>query len=180
MILYPLYYGYTGSDGLVSILRFTTVLVGIPIAAIAANLSSKLEIKWFPWIVLASNILFYGGFMLLTVWIPIDKNTFNLVVFTLTVAVYVFSLIFILLGEILQQRIFLDIIPDQNRNSVYSLIPTPILLASAPSVVLGGILLAEVGVPVTLLFLNLLGILGPIFFWIALYFLPKGALDSKK
>lgn len=118
--------------------------------------------------------------MLLTVWISIDKNAFNLVAITLTIAIYVFSLIFILLVDIIQQRIFLDIIPDQNRNSVYSLIPTLVLLVSTPSVVLAGILLAEVGVPVTLFFLNLLGIFGPICFWISLHFLPKGALDSKK
>jgi hypothetical protein len=179
MILYPLYYGYTGSDGLVSILRVSTIIVGIPTAVIAANVSSKARIKWLPFVVLVSNIFFYGGFMLLTMEIPIDQNLFNLTAILLTIIIYSFSFFFIQIGEIFEQRIFLDIIPDQNRNSIYSLIPTLVLLINIPSVGFGGALIDEFGVSNTLLLLIFIGILSPVFYWLSVHFIGVDSLDHK-
>ena len=179
MILYPLYYGYTGSDGWVSVLRVATIVVGIPTAVFAANISSKASIKWLPWFVLVNNILFYGGFFLLTMGISIDQNLFNLTAILLIIIIYTFSLFFIQIGEIFTQRIFLDIIPDQNRNSIYSLIPTIIFLINIPSVGFGGAIIDEFGVSNTLLFLILIGILAPSFYWISVRFLGVDSLDHK-
>ncbi|UCE13685.1 MAG: hypothetical protein JSV04_00585 [Candidatus Heimdallarchaeota archaeon] len=55
-------------------------------------------------------------------------------------------------------------IPDQNRNSIYSLIPTLILLINIPYVGVGGLLLDHFGLPLTFMLLNFIGILAPLFY----------------
>jgi hypothetical protein len=53
-------------------------------------------------------------------------------------------------AEILTQRVLLDAIPNRNRNSIYSLQPTILLLLSIPQIVFFGWFIPTFGFPLTL------------------------------
>ncbi len=176
MILFPLYFGYTGTDAGASILRFTIWIMTIPIVFIAAKLAAQLGIKWYPRINLIFSILFFGSIMLLTAWIP-PEDTFEPIGFILT-AIFIGSImLFFYMAELLDRRIFLDLIPDRNRSSVYSLRPTLVLLARVPGVIIGGLFLTNLGLPITIGILGTLGIIATMFFYIAIRSLPTDTIE---
>ncbi|MFX0113828.1 MAG: MFS transporter [Candidatus Hodarchaeota archaeon] len=178
MILFPMYYGYTGDDAGASALRFVAWVITIPTLYFAANLGARLSIKWYPRIYLLFSILFFGSFMLLTAWIP-PEDRFNPVAFVFIIIILGSILLLFYIGEILDRRIFLDLIPDRNRSSIYSLRPTLVLISRAPGVIIGGLFLKELGMPLTIGILGLLGIVGTAFFYIAMQFLAVDQLEDK-
>ncbi len=64
------------------------------------------------------------------------------------------------LADVLKPRFYLDVIPDENRNAVYSLIPTLIMIVSIFAVPLGGVLIETLGQRTTLLILAVNGLFG--------------------
>ncbi|MGY5853582.1 MAG: MFS transporter [Candidatus Thorarchaeota archaeon] len=63
---------------------------------------------------------------------------------------------------ILTQRVLLDIIPNRIRNSVYSLRPTLIMIASLPMVIVFGEVIPRVGFPATFILLSIIALVGAI------------------
>ena len=63
-------------------------------------------------------------------------------------------------AEILTQRVLLDAIPNRNRNSIYSLQPTILLLFSIPQIVFFGWFIPNFGFPLTLLGCALVSLAG--------------------
>jgi hypothetical protein len=63
-------------------------------------------------------------------------------------------------AEILTQRELLDAIPDRNRNSLYSLQPTILLLLATPQIAILGWLIPIIGFPITLLICALVSLVG--------------------
>lgn len=183
MILFPLYFCYTGSDAGASILRSTIWIVGMPITGLATSFGTRLDIKWYPRLNFAHVISLIGSFILLTILFPINirsqplKGNFEPIAIIITFVIVSLTWIFSFTASLLYRRMFLDLIPDQNRNSVYSLIPTLALIISAPAVVIGGQLLDSFGLTATLSFLGLLGIIASISFYISIQLLPSNALD---
>lgn len=169
MILFPLYFGYTGSDGGASLFRFTAWILGLPSVYFAANLAAKLDIKWIPRLHFIHTIMFFPLFILLTFSFTIGENRFEPIAIVLTLAIFSITVIFENIAGLLEQRIFLDAVPDKNRNSIYSLVPTMILIASAPMAIIGGYLIVNFGVPVTLICLGLLGLVASTFSFIAIH-----------
>lgn len=82
--------------------------------------------------------------------------------------------------DVLRQRLYLDMIPDSIRNSMYSLIPTLALLTSVPFVAIGGSILSF-GYSITLILISLIGIIGVSFLIVAFKAMPKDILitDNK-
>ncbi|MHA1449638.1 MAG: MFS transporter, partial [Candidatus Hodarchaeales archaeon] len=76
MILLPMYFGYTGSDGLASLYRFSIFIALIPIAGIAANFAAKLNIKWHPVLLAIHTGVFFTGMIFITALFPF-KNRFE-------------------------------------------------------------------------------------------------------
>ena len=177
MILFPLYFGYTGSDDGASLFRFVVWFIGIPSMFLAAHLGSKLEIKWIPRLYFIFSIMFFPLFMFLTTAFPIENNQFNPTAIVITILIFLSTVIFLDIATLLEQRIFLDFIPDENRNSVYSLVPTLARLLSAPTTVLGGIFLMELGIPSTISLLGLIGLISSTFYLIAIHFLSADRVD---
>ena len=58
--------------------------------------------------------------------------------------------------DVLMPRFYLELIPDKNRNSIYSLQPTLVLLGSFITVLLGGVLLEVFPIP-SMIFIILIG-----------------------
>lgn len=169
MILFPLYFGYTGSDSGASVFRFTAWIIGLPTVYFAANIASKVEIKWIPRLRFVHSLLFFPLFIVLTLLFPIDVNRLELLAIVLTIGIFGVTVIFENIAGILEQRIFLDAIPDKNRNSVYSLVPTMARLFSIPAVIIGGYLIITWGVPATLLCMGLFSLVGSAFSFIAIH-----------
>lgn len=175
MILFPMYYGYTGSDGGASLFRFFIFIIIIPIAGLSANFAVKLKIKNYPVLIAIHTVIFFGGMMFVTALFPFMdwlEPRFEPVALLLLFIVFFFPNILYNSANILQQRLFLDLIPDTNRNAVYSLVPTLILLVNSPTVIIGGQLLKNNGLTVTLWILGLIGLIGTIFFYLAIRTIP--------
>ncbi|MHA1940241.1 MAG: MFS transporter [Candidatus Hodarchaeales archaeon] len=128
VILFPIYFGYSGTDGMASLLRTTIFALGVPISIYTAKFSKRFNVERVPLVTFLFVVLFYPGFMIITTIIPIE-NEFNLIgcLLSMVILTGVIPTIFDL-GVILRQRIMLDLVPSKNRNAVYSLIPTIISL----------------------------------------------------
>ena len=128
LILFPIYYGYSGTDGMASILRTTAFVLGVPISIYIAKLSQRFKVDKAPQITYLFVFSFYPGFMVITSLIPVE-NELNILGCTLSIILLagVIPTIFDL-GVILRQRLMLDLVPSKNRNAVYSLTPTIISL----------------------------------------------------
>ena len=173
MMLFPVYYGYTGSDGGVGILRFIVLAMGAILVIYSAKVAVKLDIKRIPWLRFLDTAIFFWGIAVLTAWFPIDNNIFTPVAILLLLILY--SSVFFIhnIAMILQQRFFLDLIPDRNRNSIYSLIPTLLLLVGAPVALIGGLLINNSGMSTTSLIIGSVGAISVIFFYLSLRVMPS-------
>lgn len=168
MMLFPVYYGYTGVDSGVGFLRFVVLIVGTITAFYAAKLAAKMEIHWIPRLRFADTALFFWGVGILTFIFPIDKNTFTPFAIFLLITLYSSIMFFHNIAMILRQRFFLDLIPDKNRNSIYSLIPTLLLIVSAPVAVIGAWLIENLGVSLTAFILGSIGASSVFFYYFSL------------
>jgi hypothetical protein len=63
-------------------------------------------------------------------------------------------------AEILTQRVLIDAIPSRNRNSIYSLQPTILIILATPQIVIVGWLIPIIGFPATLLICSVVSLSG--------------------
>ena len=173
LILFPLYIGYTGSDIGASLFRAGIFSIGIIIPIIGANIAKKSSIKRLPFFRAIHSTIFFVGFMIITYFYPIDKNEFQIIPLFLSSIILTIPWILLQVAVIIESRIFLDLIPDRNRNSVYSLIPTLVLLFNTPTVMIGGILLEDFGINATLFVLVVIGLISSLIFTLPIYLLQK-------
>ncbi len=124
LILFPIYFGYTGSDILASTLRTVLFFVGIPVSFFMANVIKKISNKRLNFFIFLQIILFFPSFIVLTHFIP-PNNQFNPIgiLGTFLLLATLVGLVFDV-SRTLSQRILLDLIPSNNRNAVYSLMPS--------------------------------------------------------
>jgi hypothetical protein len=90
---------------------------------------------------------------------PIPE-TLNLVSLIIVVFFFTFAFSPRYMADVLKPRFYLDVIPDHNRNAIYSLIPTAILVLSIGAIPLGGILIETIGLESTILVLAINGLIG--------------------
>ncbi|MFX0094825.1 MAG: MFS transporter [Candidatus Hodarchaeota archaeon] len=179
MILFPMYYGYTGSDLGAAIFRFFAWLSASSTAAKAGQISGRLNIrKWLPRMQLYVIMGYFGVFALLFFILPFDKPNFLGAI--LVLIIFFFADAGVNIWSILRQRLFLDMIPDNIRNSYYSLLPTLTLIVSAPAVLVGGTLIENYGTSFTLVLMMLLGWLSCFFLFAGMRLLPKGTLNGEE
>ncbi|MFW9905610.1 MAG: hypothetical protein ACFFFH_14855 [Candidatus Thorarchaeota archaeon] len=159
MILFPIYFGYTGSDAGAGILRFIGWISNSILAAKAGMWSIKLNFRrWVPRLNLIIIISFFGFFTLLVTFYPVE-NSFNVLPIIL---LFCYIFIFLSLNNlflILRQRLVFDLVPNSIRTSVYSLFPTLTLLIEAPFLVISGSIIEWYGIPVVLLLLMIIGVI---------------------
>ncbi len=124
LLLLPVYFGYTGSDEFAATLRTIIYVNGIWISLITAKFNNRIRNEKVSIITLLLIIGFFPGYILLTSLIP-PENKLNIVA-CLIVIVLMNGLIptFADLVTVLRQRIMIDLIPTESRNSIYSLQPT--------------------------------------------------------
>ncbi|MFW9904595.1 MAG: MFS transporter [Candidatus Thorarchaeota archaeon] len=145
LVLFPLYFGYTGTDALAGLLRTSIFLTGIPLSFYIARVNKRISNERLPIFLLLSTITFFPSFILLTTVMP-PANEFNILGIALT-----FLFLWIIVGTVfniaqtLIQRIMIDFVPSEHRNSIYSLMPTIFSLIGIPVVPLAGIIIENSG-----------------------------------
>jgi MFS family permease len=172
MMLFPVYFSYTGSDSGVGILRLIILLLGTVSVFFASKFAVNTEITKIPHLTFMDTVIFYWGVAVITALYPPTNNFFTPQAILIFILFYAVIYFFHGLKMILEQRFFLDSIPDQNRNSIYSLIPTLLLLASSPMAIIGGQLIKNLGISTTSFLLGSAGLISVLFFYLALRSIP--------
>ncbi|MFX0204607.1 MAG: hypothetical protein ACFFDT_01380 [Candidatus Hodarchaeota archaeon] len=106
LILLPVYFGYTGSDGGVGILRFIILAIGTVLAYYAAKIATKVKITRVPWLRLIDTVFFFWGIALLTLFFPIENNTFTPLAIIILIINYSAIWFFYPIGNIIAQELF--------------------------------------------------------------------------
>lgn len=173
LVLFPLYFGYTGTDVLAGLLRTSLFLAGIPLSFYIANLNKRISNERLPIFLFLSVISFFPSFIILTHLMP-PTNEFNLLGITLT-----FLFLWTIVGTVfsiaqtLIQRIMIDLVPSEIRNSVYSLMPTIFSLIGIPVVPLAGIIIEEFGLAAGILTASIVCIIGSLLISFGVHFIYK-------
>lgn len=178
MILFPLYFGYTGNDLGAGIFRFLAWVGAAITASKAAQVATRLnERKWIPRLELLMMLGYFGFFGLLITIFPLN-NEFNISGIILTIVAMFILDMGINAADNLRKKLFLDLIPDEIRNSIYSLIPTLALIVSAPVVTIAGGIVETGGFPQTLAALAGISTISAFFFFISTKKMPLVELKS--
>ena len=185
LILFPLYFSYLITDVAVASYRTIAFIPGIASNERSGVWSQKFEPrKWIPrfrlvqacgfvfYIALAAMMYFFppvtDAAVMATVYLPftsiilIELPIQHILPIVLLFCIFTVTMFFGGFAEILTQRELLDAIPDRNRNSLYSLQPTILLLLATPQIAIFGWMIPIIGFPATLLicaFISLIGVL---------------------
>lgn len=145
LLLLPLFFAYTGSDIAISIMRTAIWIIIIPLHLYMATLSKKISNKRLSIAMAFHAFLLFSGWLVIITLIPIE-NQFNLLgmLGVMVVAISINGTLLAIL-MILRSRILLDIVPDQFRNSVYSLIPSLVALLGIPIIPIVGVIVELYG-----------------------------------
>ena len=87
-------------------------------------------------------------------------SEFKLMLFVILVIAFTVGFTARYFVDVLLPRYFLDKIPNANRNAIYSLIPTLIMIISVPYLILGGFLLQMYNIQTVLVILAVNGLVG--------------------
>ena len=168
LILFPLYFGYTGSDFGTSIIRTTIFLVEIPARLYVAKWSIRFKNDQFPILLFLHLFIFFPAYLILF-WLLPPQNSFNLIGFIATIVIMNVSNSFVIrIAYILRDRIIIDLVPSDVRNSVYSLIPTLVSIFGSPILIIAGHLVEYSGLFAGVLFTSGICIIGSLTLFISL------------
>lgn len=145
LILFPLYFGYSGDDMGANLLRTIIMLNGVPIGLFVAKFSKKISTKHYPVMLLVFLFLFFPAVISLLVLVPLE-NEVNLIGFVSTIVIINISVSTIYrTAEVLRMRLLVDFVPSEYRNSIYSLIPTITALFGVPLLPIAGQIIDSFG-----------------------------------
>ncbi|MFX0065400.1 MAG: MFS transporter [Candidatus Hermodarchaeota archaeon] len=179
LLLFPIYFGYSGSDILAGFLRTTVFIFGIIMAIFMAKVSKRLNNNKFPHILFLYMPTFFLSFAALIYLIP-PTNTFNPLGW-----LFVIILINGLTGTLfdiamnLQQRIMLDLVPSEVRNSVYSLIPTLVSILGIFILPIAGLLIEIYGLIAGIMAALFVGIVSVVFITLGVYFMRSSSEGTR-
>jgi MFS family permease len=164
---FVIYYGYSGSDDIIGIVR-TIILIGAAITGIFATRISKRihSTKWISKISPVHFLIFFSGFAILLWGIPLT-NQFNLLAIILLLMIIFLSEPFVQLADILIQRVTIDLVPEEIRNSVYSLVPSLAALLSFPFMAVIGFVLEDISFSIGMVILGCLGFVSSLCFYLS-------------
>jgi len=160
-LLFPLYYSYSGSDDLVGLLRSLILVAGAFWTLIGIRISKRVDHS--PRNIFILKILAFPSFLLVALCFYLTVPPTNSLViqsFLGLIFIFQFSSLGFALDYILRERLMLQIIPDEFRNSLYSLIPTLIALLSLPLIVIGGIVVTNLGFIAAVLLILIINSIG--------------------
>jgi MFS family permease len=141
IFLFPIYFGYTGTDMGMSSLRTIIFALGVVVMLLAITISKKLKANvWIPRISLIFAIVWTSIYVLNFSLFPLPLNeadaSLNIPAIVLVIIAAIFLRAMSLIFYILFQREALELVPNENRNSYNSFLPTVGMLIS--SLLIGG------------------------------------------
>jgi MFS family permease len=182
LMLFPFYQGYAGSDEYIGLLRAIINCSGVCWRLAGARFSRRIGKqnlhRWF----------FIDNFMIYVVFFLAVFGFFTIFppTITLTFVILAVILLFVLFLHpwtsvelILRRRLIVDLVPDEYRNSVYSLQSTLLVLISVPFLIIGGGIISEFGFSMGILTVVVLGVLSCTVLGLGLYWLQKLAQEER-
>ncbi|MFW9930202.1 MAG: MFS transporter [Candidatus Thorarchaeota archaeon] len=164
LILIPLYYGYTGNDFLASLFRFAAWIVSLILANIGIRKASIVsEYSLIPRYRLVTTFLIFGGFAILFSFFSFETGVFNIIGISLTLLIFLIFPIWDLSSDLLEKELFLHVIPNELRTSIYSLLPSLVTIVGIPSIIISGIIIENYGFVCIMLILLISGLMSIIF-----------------
>jgi MFS family permease len=174
LILFPLYFSYLITDVAVASYRTIAFIPGVAANERSGVWSQKFEPKkWIPrfrmlqacgfafYVVLAAMMYFFPPVpnateMVTVMWpftsmVLIEMPVQHIIPIIILFTLFTVTMFFGGFAEILTQRELLDAIPNRNRNSLYSLQPTILLILATPQIAILGWVIPAIGFPATLL-----------------------------
>lgn len=141
IFLFPIYFGYTGTDLGMSSLRTIIFALGVLVMILAISITRKLKANvWIPRVALLFTTIWTSIYVLIFSLFPLPLNeadaSLNIPAIILVIIAAMFLRTTSLIFFILFQRETLDLVPNENRNSYNSLLPSVGMLIS--SLVIGG------------------------------------------
>jgi MFS family permease len=164
LMLFPIYEEYSQSPDRVGLLRALIYVISAFSVFLFATYSKKIRNikRWMAGLALMQSPAFFGIIYLVLFTYPIPR-VFDWLPFIVVVLGFSLALMPYAFFQIMSARLFLDVIPDKNRNSVYSFIPTIISLTTIVALPIAGILIEELGYLNVLLILLIFGLIGSLF-----------------
>ncbi|MFQ5977828.1 MAG: MFS transporter [Candidatus Heimdallarchaeota archaeon] len=174
LMLFPYYESYAGSDEYVGILRSAIYLGAVGWQILAVKISKKIKTphKGIFWCALASPGFFALAFLYYT-WFPPGGDGLVLTKYLGLIIAFQLYGFWPALEGILRGRLMVDLIPDNYRNSVYSLIPTITVLLNIPLMILAGYILSTNGFTAGFYFVISGTLFGVLILGLGLYWLQK-------
>jgi MFS family permease len=183
LILFPMYFSYLLTDVAVSSYRTLLFTPGVVGRERSGIWSRRFDPKaWIPrfrlmqaggfafYIIFAAIMFFFpppmGAGPGLDLIIPFTTTVFmtiptaSIVPIILIALTFTFTLISGACADILTQREMLDVIPNNIRNSMYSLQPTIAMIFAMPQIAVFGWLIPIMGFPATLVCIGLINVVG--------------------
>ena len=183
LILFPMYFSYLILEVAVASVR-TLIKASGPIYAERSGVWAKRfdPKKWIPRLTVVEicGFVFYFVFALVMFLLPPPPAGSPIIEFlfpftdipfliipigsilpiTIMIIIWFVCGAFSAVRQILTQRVLLDVIPNEVRNSVYSLFPTIMLLLAMPQIVIFGWVISEFGVPPALILCGFVSLAG--------------------
>jgi MFS family permease len=161
LVLFPMYEGYGKSDSGIAFLRSTIFILSAICTGMAGILSKRVKKpeKWLSFAVLSTDVIFFLSMFIMLIVNPIP-SVFTLISIIVVIITFTIGFSPRYMADVLKPRFFLDVVPDQNRNAIYSIIPTLILLMSTIALPLAGALIEIIGRESLILILAGNGLIG--------------------
>jgi MFS family permease len=171
--LFKLYRDYTGSDAGAGILRSVIFLTGLIWQLLVIKVIHRFKNAhfWVFFATLVSNALFFV--LIFIYYLQVPPGEFDIFVVIGFVLIYQIPSAWEALQGTLQQKINLDLIPDEYRNSLYSLLPTLARVIGIVFVLIAGILIDSYGFNSVFYLLVLTSLLGSLLLGLGLLKAPK-------
>ncbi|OLS24272.1 MAG: hypothetical protein HeimC2_23370 [Candidatus Heimdallarchaeota archaeon LC_2] len=170
LMLFPFYFGYTGNDSNAGLLRSSIFFAAVLIQIKLSKLTKKVENQHLSTFILIQGLTLFLGGMAILHFIPLE-GSFNLMGLIL---------VFVLMGisvsmttpfiDALVQRLMVDFVPSENRNAVYSLMPTIRSAIAIPILPFIGGLIETSGLMIGFALLLGIMLIADLFLWMALNF----------
>ena len=169
LILFIIYFGYSGSDASAGLFRFIIWFSSAIVVGIAGYYTKKLTAqKSLYKLHLIHPFLFFISFAILISVIPLTDQ-FTVVAVIISLMIFSLAGIIHYTSDILRKTVYLKLIPNEMRNSFYSLIPTITMIVTAPLIFIFGIFISTYGLSITIVMLGVIEISGALIIGVSFY-----------
>ena len=169
LILFLYYFGYSGSDMVAGIFRFVVWVFSSIFVGLASSYVKKLKVKKNLYkLHLVHPVLFYFILASIIFIVPM-KNDMNLAVIFLSIFVFSFTAILRSSSEIMRKEVYIEMVPNNLRNTFYSLVPTLLTITTALIIPIFGYLIETYGFVLSIIFIGLIEMTGALLIGISFY-----------